>query len=306
MTTTSPLSTTTKPADFDAYWDGIDAELARFPIAAEERFVKRRTTDFSTAYDVELTSIGPYRLFAYLAIPAGDGPFPALIHMPRYGSVNNVPHWDDRQRYVTVVLMHRGQRLADQPFSASYPGLLTLGIDDPATYIYRSIAADCLRGFEYLLSRPEIDPNRIGVVGDDLALITAARRRGKASAVQVTSLMFHKANEARRQTDAYPIEELNDEIRLDPDRGSAIVRTLSYFDPLHHAPSVTASTNVVVGNDGGLGSSQWLSDLLGALGGPASTYQLTHEGGTDHDAQDAWLANALGSTPLPRLWETTP
>jgi hypothetical protein len=118
--------------------------------------------------------------------------------------------------------------------------------------------------------------------------------------------MFHKANEARQRTDAYPIEELNDEIRLAPERESAIVRTLSYFDPLHHAPNVTANVNVVVGDDGVPGGPEWLADLVGALGGPASTYQLTHEGGTDHDAQDAWLANALGATSLPRLWETTP
>ena len=48
-----------------------------------------------------------------------------------------MPHYDDRERYATLTLMHRGQRLADQPFAASYPGLLTLGIDSPATYIYR-------------------------------------------------------------------------------------------------------------------------------------------------------------------------
>ena len=111
-------------------------------------------------------------------MPKGEGPFPGLLIAPGYGSVNHLPHLDDRQRYVTLILMHRGQRLADQPFAASYPGLLTLGIDDPATYIYRGIVADCLRGAEFLLSRPEVDTSRVGIVGDDLALITAARRPG--------------------------------------------------------------------------------------------------------------------------------
>lgn len=295
----------TAPADFDAYWDAIDAELAAYPIAAEETRAPRRDTDFSTAYDVELTSVGPYRLFAYLAIPKGEGPFPAVINMPRYGSVNNPPHWDDRQRYVVVTLMHRGQRRADKPFAAAYPGLLTLGIDDPQSFIYRQIAADCIRGLEYLLSRPEIDPSRVGVVGDDLAVIAAARRPEQVSALQVTGLMFHRIMEARQRTEAYPIEEVNEELRLAPQREPLIARTVSYFDPINHAPRVTAATQISVGDEGSVGGPEWLAGLLGAIAGPAEGYRLTHEGGVDHDAIDAWLAGQLGATPLPRLWEVT-
>lgn len=298
-------SAVTRPSDFDAYWNALDAELATYPMAAEERRVPRRDNEFSTAYEVKLTSIGPYRIFGHLTIPSGDGPFPALLNMPRYGSVNNPPHWDDRRRYVCLSIMHRGQRLADQPFAAEYPGLLTLGIDDPQTYIYRSIVADCLRGLEYLLSRPEIDRSRLGIIGDDLALISASRRPNSVSAVQVTGLMFHRIDEARLRTDAYPIEEVNDELRLAPARESAMLGTLGYFDPIHHEPIDQASINVVVNDNSSIGDPEWVAELMSRLGERASTYQLTHEGGTDHDALDRWLATVLGASPLPRLWEVT-
>ncbi|MGH2549901.1 MAG: acetylxylan esterase, partial [Thermomicrobiales bacterium] len=198
-----------------------------------------------------------------------------------------------------------GQRLADQPFAAKYPGLLTLGIDDPQTYIYRSIVADCLRGLEYLLGRPEIDPARVGIVGDDLALISASRRLNSASAVQVTSLMFHRIGDARLRTDAYPIEEINDELRIAPEREAAVLRTLSYFDPIHHGTIGPVRINVVVNDDESIGGPEWVAGFVSGLGDRVSTYQLTHEGGTDHDALDHWLATALGVSPLPRLWEVT-
>lgn len=292
---------TPRPADFDAYWDAVDRELDQYPAAPEVEHLPLRSDEFSTVSTVRLTSIGPYRIFGYYSVPAGAGPFPGLLITPRYGSVNHLPHLDDRQRYAVLVLMHRGQRLADQPFAAAYPGLLTLGIDDPATYIYRGIVADCLRGAEFLLSRPEVDTTRVGIAGDDLALITAARR-ARFIAAQASGLMFYRLTEARRRSEAYPIEEVNDYLRAYPDRDDAVARTLAYVDPGHHAPGVTATTLLSVGA-GGLSGPEWLQPLTDALGGSVEHYALTHEGGTDHDWLDEWMARRLGTAPKPRLWQ---
>ena len=65
-----------RPADFDAYWDGVDEELARYPMAVEMERNALRSSEFSTVYNVRLTSIGPYRIFGYYSVPIGDGPFP--------------------------------------------------------------------------------------------------------------------------------------------------------------------------------------------------------------------------------------
>lgn len=292
----------TKPEGFEAYWGAVDEELARYPMAVELERNALRSSEFSTVYNAKITSIGPYRIFGYLSVPVGDGPFPGLINAPRYGSVNHVPHYDDRERYVTLTLMHRGQRLADQPFRAAYPGLLTHGIDDPATYIYRGIVADCLRGAEFLLSRPEVDASHVGIVGDDMVLITAARRP-QFTAVQANGLMFYRMLENADSSSAYPIEEINDYRRYYKDRADALARTVSYFDPIHFAPDVKATTMLVTGDDGAVGGPEWLQPLAESLGGPVEQYRVTHEGATDHDWLDAWMARQLGSVPKPRLWE---
>src|SRR5687768_13663614 len=108
--------TPTRPVDFDAYWDALDEELARYPSAPELEPLPLRSTDFATVYALRLTSVGPYRIFGYYCVPTGDGPFPGLLLTPRYGSVNHIPDYNDRRRYAVLQIMHRGQRLADQPY----------------------------------------------------------------------------------------------------------------------------------------------------------------------------------------------
>ncbi|MBV8713620.1 MAG: acetylxylan esterase [Chloroflexi bacterium] len=290
-----------RPADFEVYWDAVDRELAQYRAAPTLERLALPSDEFSTVYALRLTSIGPYRIFGYLSVPPGKGPFPGLLVAPHYGSVNHLPHLDDRQRYVTLVLMHRGQRLADQPFAAEYPGLLTLGIDNPTTYIYRGILADCLRGAEYLQSHPLVDSNRVAINGDDLSLITAARRPGFV-ALEAAGLLFYRLMEARQRTDAYPVEEINDYLRTYPNQPDAVARTLAYFDPIHHVANITATTLFSVGS-GRLDGPEWLQPLIDACGGPVEQYTLSHEGATDHDWLDAWLAQRLGTQPKPRSWQ---
>src|SRR5687767_534837 len=166
------------------------------------------STASSTTWFVRLTSIGPYRVSGYYSVPNSPGPHPGLLLTPRYGSVNHVPDFHDRERYAVLQLIHRGQRLADQPFAAAYPGLLTVGIESPETFVYRGIVADCLRGAEFLLSQPELDRARVAVQGDDLALLTAARRQG-FTAVLAEELLLYRLLDAAGRGDAYPAEEVN-------------------------------------------------------------------------------------------------
>jgi cephalosporin-C deacetylase-like acetyl esterase len=157
-----------------------------------------------------------------------------------------------------------------------------------------------VRGLEFLRDRPEVMADRIGVVGDDLALITAARR-AEVRVAQLTGSMFYRLSEARHQTDAYPIEEVNDYLRADPEAEEAVNRTLAYFDPVHHAPNITATTQIPLGR-GTIGGEAWMRPLVDAIAGPTETYALTNKGGIDHDATESWLSGQLGVPARPRLW----
>ena len=233
--TTMTIRTTTAPADLDAYWDAIDAELAAIPAAPEAEPLPLHSTDFSTTYRVKLTSIGPYRIEVFLSIPDGEGPFPAIMLPPGYGSVVTPPSYDDRMRYVAMSIRYRGTRGADKPYAAKFPGLLTDGIDDPATWIFRGIFADTLRAFEYLSRLPIVDTARIAINGSD-----AGRDRGRAAAGGDGALgdraLLLPAGRALSPHRGLPGGGNQRSPAGISGQREAVDRTLAYFDPLHHAP----------------------------------------------------------------------
>ena len=298
----------TKPADFDSYWQATLDQLAQLPAAPEVVEIPLRSTDFATAYGVRLTSIGPYRIYGYLSIPVGDGPFPAKYFLPRYGSVVDlVPQGTangQRRQYVTFSICVRGQRLADQPYAASFPGLLTDGISDHETYVYRGIVADCCRGVEYLASRPEVDGTRIAAIGPDLALTTAALCPQITHAVCGPALSYTAAELAPR-TGAYPLEEINDYLRLHPERQEPVHRALSYFDIRWFAPRVSATTLLMAGAHGTALDAAALQPLAQAIKGDTDVHEAEHSGYKDGVFSEEWLTRQFGlaAPSLPPHWQ---
>jgi len=299
---TLPQPIATAPTDLDAFWDDLDAELAAIPPALELEHLPLHSTDHSDAYRARFTSIGPYRIEAFLSVPHGDGPFPALLLAPGYASVVVPPSYDDRMRYVAMSLRYRGTRGADKPYAAKFPGFLTDGIEDPRAWKIRGMLADALRALEVLVAQPQVDRERVAITGPDTGVIVAARRPG-VSALAVTAPLFYRLADLYPRTEAYPFEEINDHLRAFPEAKAGIDRTLSYVDPLHHAARVTCDTLVSVGDPGAVNGPEWLAPFVQSLGGAVEQYAQTHEGQTDYDAVDRWLAQQQGVGPRPRTWQ---
>ena len=298
----------TKPDGFDEYWEALVAELGATPAEPEVEVIPLRETDFATLHGVSITSVGPYRLFGYLSVPKGDGPFPAIYWPPKYASVLEIiPQGTAnavRSRFVTFSLAGRGQRNSDRPFAAMFPGLLTEGIQSSETYIFRGIVADAIRGLEFLTSFDLVDLSRVVMIGNDVAMHTLALRPDASHLVCTPALFFDPLTLARG-TRGYPLEEYNDYLRTHPSKGGSVADTLSHFDLRAFAHRIRATTLINAGPEGSVLGPDTLRQLAEAVGGDVTVYASERSSYKDGLYQERWIADRLRlSAPiLPEHWQ---
>ena len=287
-----------KPQDFDQYWKKVEDELASIQPAAERTELQLRSAPEAKVYGLKITSLNHYRIFAYFCVPSGKGPFPVIYRLPNYGSVVHIPPFEERCKYISVALCHRGQRLSDQPFAAKYPGLLTSGIDSKQNYIYRSIVADCLRVMDYLVSCDDVDSQKISLVGGDLALFTAALR-DSASVLFYSPSLFYKALHKATATQNYPLEEFNDYLRSFPQSINQISQTLAYFEPMNFASRVKSEVMLMEESEGDA------NDLAVSFAREIERSGSKHSSYKDGVVLAEWLSKKLqtGETLVPMHWK---
>ncbi len=288
-------------ASADRFWRETDAALAAFPVDVRlerDGFYSQHDWD---VYQMHYTSADGRMLFAWLSVPKGDGPFPAIVRMPDYGSVHDIVYTTLRERAVVMNPTFRGQRRSDQVFQARFPGLLTEGIEDPESYVMRRVFADALRGIDALLEQGHAQLGEISLIGNGLggalALAGAARRRSVHAVAANTPMAL--GNPASLEPGlGYPLAELDDYLRLHPTRRDTVAQNTADLDPVKTAGKITAPVLLSVGiNDTSSCPLAFGEELAAKI--PDCDLRVYHgalEGGGHEHAQIqlSWLSDQLG------------
>lgn len=243
-------STTQRPADFDTFWADTRAELDRTPMSLELARSSLRSTPDVDTYEVTYTSFGGAHVFGWLCVPAGGGKRPGLVVYPGYSASPGVPRAWARLGYVVFQVSPRAHHKSDVDVNPGFPGLMTSGIDSPATYTYRGVYCDAWRAIDVLLQRDEVDTSRIGVTGGSqggaLALIAAAGRP-EVTALAADVPFLTSIRDALRLGSSYPYEEVKDYLRLQPTYEQRVLDTLDHVDTINFANRITAPALLSIG-----------------------------------------------------------
>ncbi|MGH6621773.1 MAG: acetylxylan esterase [Alphaproteobacteria bacterium] len=275
-----------KPKDFDDYWNDVRTRLEATPLAPEMAPDPLRSTEDVEVFQSSYASLDDVRIAGWYCRPRGAAAkLPAILTFPGYQSEPAIPKDLVRKGYAALSVAVRGKLRSNGQFNPGYPGLMTHNIVDRHTYGYRGLFADAWRGVDFLLSRPEVDPGRIGVTGQSqaagLSVVTAAvRPEIKAAAIGAPFLCgFLDAIALTRTT---PYDEINDYLRLHPEHRDAVEETLPYFDCLNFAGKVACPIIVNAGLQDNIAPAETAYALIDRLG--STDKRLYAYDGQGHEA----------------------
>jgi cephalosporin-C deacetylase len=310
-------SSVERPPDFDEFWAAILSEAAAIPLEPTLEPAPLRSTDEVDVYEIHYASLDHLRIAGWYCVPRAayiPPPYPALIVVPGYISEPTLPKSWAKMGYAAVGVAPRGKLRSNRHFNPGYPGLLVHNILDRHTYGYRGFYVDACRAIDFLLSRPEVDHSRIGVHGSSqggaLTIITAALRRdvitcGAAGAPYLCGFM-----DAASLTHSYPYEEINEYLRLHPEREPQVRSTVAYYDGVNFAPLIRCPMLVYIGLDDDVCPPQTGYAVYDAMTCPKELHpyaNCAHDAGTywEMPKVEAFLATHLRPAGVGRHAELT-
>lgn len=224
------------------FWSRTLAQRAEDPVEAEVTPVAEPLP--YRKYRVQLRGLGGVPIGGFLALPIQgdslDRSWPAIITGPGYGGWQQGVMLSDCQRgYAVLQLWPRSQGLSEELWKIEGPDKLTWRLDAPDGAYYQGAYTDMMCGVDFLVSRPEIDAERVAAMGTSqgggLALALAALdNRIKAVVAHLPFLC-----DVRRQADL-PGSLVGSLLRQAGRLDATALDVLDFFDPLQMAPGLRA------------------------------------------------------------------
>ena len=227
------------PPDYQRFWGQSKAELMRIPVDPRLEETAQDEVPGAKRYKVSLSSIEGSRIYGWLTVPQGTGPFPAVVYLP--GAPGGIREystypWPEYTREGMIVLalnihgieLGKSEEFYKELDARGMPGDFPFqGCDDPYRYFYRRVALGGMRALDYLAGRADVDTSRLAVAGASqgggLSLIVAMLdRRIKALTVNVPAMCDYTGVLYGRPTGWPHLLDHGDRER--------VLRTAAYFD----------------------------------------------------------------------------
>jgi cephalosporin-C deacetylase len=230
------------------------ARASEIPLNPSLEPVPARSTEQVEVFEIGYDSLDGVRVSGWYCVPRGEHrapPYPGLLLVPGYIAEPTLPKSWAKLGYAAVGVAPRGKLRSNRQYNPGYPGLLTDNIVDRNTYAYRGFYVDAARAVDFIHTRPEVDRARVGVYGSSqggaLTITTSALRADAIACAAAGAPYLCGFLTAASLTHSYPYEEINEYLRLYPERKAAVAETLNYFDGINFAPGIRCPMLVYIG-----------------------------------------------------------
>jgi cephalosporin-C deacetylase len=241
------------PEDFDEYWGRAKEELAAVPLEPVIHGVEHNGGEGCELYRVDLPTVRGTKVVAWYTVPkgalAGDKQYPAMIVMPGYGAEE--PPLDRTASGIITLSLNPRHHGPSKEYWTSPVEHMNYRLEEPEEQYYKLAVLDCLRGAEFLFSRPEVDKKRVaaegGSQGGYFAVALAALEPRLSCAVSnVTAfsdlpdgMILNKVGHAQGYREMLE--------QADPQKAARIRRSLGYIDGANLASRVRVPLQINMG-----------------------------------------------------------
>lgn len=151
------------PDDFDAFWSDQISQMSSIPIDPTLTIFSTGTNNVT--YRINFEGVDNRRIYGYISIPNGTGPFPAILTLPPNGTAINIVEPQDvlSTKFEAISLtisIHNAEPDEIDP-NADQPNDITVR----EGYYYRTSILAGIRAIDYIFSRPDFDGENLVVTG---------------------------------------------------------------------------------------------------------------------------------------------
>jgi len=248
---TTPAAAKTFMDANDAFWKTTTAALANTPLNPTATLAADKSTDTVKVYKVSYAALKGQPIHGWLVVPSGasaTSKVPGVVVFPGYGNGPVQPPVALAQNGIAALAINVHGSEVD---AATYPSEIDTygkgGFDDPNTIVLRGMVSAGLRAVEFLAQRPEVNADRLGVVGASqgggLAVdVAALDPRVKTVVANSPAADFRRMVQTGRDN---PVGKITD--AMSPEQRETLLETMNHFDPVFLANRVRVPVLLTIG-----------------------------------------------------------
>ncbi len=224
------------------FWNAQLAELANVPIDPVLEFEEEN--QYITSYEVSLATVNNRRVYGYVSIPKGPGPFPAVLTLPSFGDNAGMVEPDqttaERGGAIGMTISIHNVPADEKDDFAYQPDVIT----NPDSLYYKLSILAAVRAIDYIFSRNDFDGESLAVNGTSqgggLATIVAGLDQRVKLLVYSNSALAQHHGLHHDQASGFPYYlNRSNAINSSAEHIAATLAATKYIDALYFAQRFT-------------------------------------------------------------------